>query len=32
MTTPPELTKEIEKRPDIEFTSGEDDAFKKKSK
>ena len=32
MTTPPDLTKEIEKRPDIKFTSPDDDAFKKKRK
>ena len=32
MTTPPELTKEIEKRPDIKFTDSDADAFKKKLK
>ncbi len=32
MTTPPELTKEIEKRPDIKFTEPDEDAFKKKQK
>jgi len=30
MTTPPELTKEIESKPDIEFTESDADAFKKK--
>ena len=32
MTTPPELTKEIEKHPDIKFTDSDADAFKKKLK
>ncbi|KKM57324.1 hypothetical protein LCGC14_1550770, partial [marine sediment metagenome] len=31
MTTPPELTKEIEKHPDIKFTNADADAFKKKA-
>ncbi len=29
MTTPPEITKEIEKQPDIKFTDSDEDAFKK---
>ena len=32
MTTPPELTKEIEKQPPIKFTDADEDAFKKKVK
>jgi len=32
MTTPPGLTKEIEKRPNIKFTEPDEDAFKKKAK
>ena len=32
MTTPPELTKEIEKHPNIKFTDPDADAFKKKVK